>query len=346
MDEPNPSNEDTTRVIKWDVNTAAIAEVAKELKDIDAYKDLDAAKKAKKQLTKMRTTLKDAHAETKSEALAFGRVCDAKKNEYMALIKAIEDPISEDLEKIKNAAAVAEEERVAKIMAEIERIQAYALDRHSLTLEEMNERLANLREQEMDAELLEEFFDDWGMAQQEGDLKLRLAIDAETTRLAEVEAAAKLAEENKELRDKLLKSQEAEDARLDKAKEEQDEKDRAAKVIRDKETAAQKVKDDARQKELDDQQDEIDRQTKEREDAEQAETDRIAQEKADEEAAKITALQAPDIDKLTRYAEEIGSLIRNKPVMGSNAGHSALLDTVALLINSHEEITQHIEELK
>ena len=335
-----------SHVIAWDINKQAIAEVAEDFKDVDAYEDLEGAKAAKKTLTKMRTALTDAHKETKAEALAFGKKCDAKKNEYLALIREIEDPISEQLEEIRTAEARKEEARVAEIMGHITRLQAYALDRHSLTLEEMEQRRKTLLEEHIDPEIYQELEEDAKLSKDEADLKLRLAIDREKTRLEEEAEKKRIEAENQELRDKLAK-QEAEQAERDRiAQEEADAK--AAE-----ERAAQKLIDDERQKELDEQQAAIDAENKRLAD-EQAERDRIAAEEqaeldrqeADAEAAKLAAMQAPDVVKLEKYAEAIDHLIGLKPVMGSNQGNIVLLDTVATLVEAYDWLKQNIEEMK
>ncbi len=345
-DESSPGNEAQAPLIQWDINKAAIAKVAEELKDIDPYKDLDGAKKAKQKLVKMRSTLSEYHKETKAKALAFGKECDTKKNEYMALIRAIEDPIGEELDKIKNAAAIEEEARVAKIMAEIERIQAYSLDRHSLTLEELEARLSDLRDQVLDKELLEEYIEDAHLAKDEADLKLRLAIDREKTDLAEREEKAELERKNAELQAELEESRKANEDRDRKQAEYDTEQARIIKEAADKEAADQKEKDDARQQELDDQQAEIDRQTKEREDAEKAEAEALFEANEKQKAEELAALQAPDVDKLNKYADAVDQLIRQKPVMGSTAGNEVMLQAVSVMIEVVYDIRTSTEEMK
>lgn len=333
-------------VIAWDINKAAIAEVAEDLKDVDAYKDLDEAKKAKKTLTKMRTALDAAHKETKAEALEFGRQCDAKKNEYLGLIRAIEDPISEDLDRIKNAAAVAEESRVSEIMGHIERLQAYALDRHSLTLAEMEQRRDTLSTEVIDPEMYQDFAPDAKLAKDEADLKLRLAIDREKTRLEEEAEKERVEAENKELREKLAKSE-----------AEQAERDREAQKLVDKRAeearASQKIIDDEKQAELDAQA-EANRIEAKRLADEEAERQRVVDEEAaalfaaneKQKAEELAALQAPDLEKLEAYAVHIDAVIGLKPVMGSTQGSIVLLDTVATLVEAHAGLMQNIEEMK
>ena len=329
------TNEDTgTQVIEWNINDAAIEEAAVACRDIDAYQDLDAAKQAKKGLTKMRTKLSEAHKETKAEALAFGRKVDAEKNRLLILIRAIEDPITEQLDEIKNAEAKAEEERLQKIMNYIEGIQAFALDRHSLTLEELVARRDELHSRGIDPEVTQEHHEDAQLSYDEADLKLRLAIDAEETRLKEEAEKAAVEEENRVLREK-----------LEKAEADQAERDAAARKEIEEAAEEQRKKDAERQAELDAQQAEIDKENArlaqeqaDKEDAEEAE--RVA-----EEAAKLAALQAPDKDKLELFAADLKTLIDSKPVMGSTAGASILLSAMADLIATHGDLIYQTEEL-
>lgn len=340
-------------LIQWDINKAAIAEVAEELKDVDAYKDFDGAKAAKKKLVKMRSTLTEAHKETKAKALAFGRKVDAAKNEYMDLIRAIENPITTDLDAIKNADALKEEERKGKIYEQLDRIQAFANDRHSLTIPELDERLATLRAIEIEVPLFEEFAEDAQLAKDEADMKLRLAIDREQTEQKERDEKAALEAQNAELQAKIDKQN------AENAKREQEDQDRAAEIaaweaaIRHKAIAEQEERDAVKQKELDDieaglaaQQAAIDEQNRKTEAELQARADEIAMADAAIEAQALRDLQAPDIDKLKKYADAIHHLIGLKPVMGSNAGNVVLLHTVGKLIEAHDVLKSDIEEMQ
>jgi len=150
------------------------------------------------------------------------------------------------------------------------------------------------------------------------------------------------AEEKAELEEKNRKLQ----AQLDEQKKDQDERDRVAKEEQDARDEEQRLKDAARQKELDEQQAEIDRQNKEREDAEQAEQEARDKEEAERHAQELRDMQAPDVDKLTKYADAIDHLIGLKPVMGSNNGNVVLLDTVSRLTQTHKFLTDNIEEMK
>lgn len=318
-------------VVAFSINDAAIAEVKEDLGEVDAYKDLEHAKAAKKTLTKMRTTLGEAHKETKADALAFGKRCDLEKNRLLNLIGEIENPITDQLNEIKNAAEIKEQERQTAIMDRIEQVQAFALDRHDLTLGQLNERLDTLLKHKIDPELFEEHTEDAENAKEVSESKLRIAIHNEETRLEEVKRQEATEAENKELREKLAKS-EAEQAT----------RDAAQKVIDDAAAAEQKEKDDLRQKELD----------------EQAETQRKAQKKIDDDAAekaeaeaaekarKIAAIQAPDVEKLELFSADIKTLIANKPTMQVEETNEIMLSAIASLIEVARYIETKAGELK
>jgi hypothetical protein len=279
----------------------------------------------------MRTTLGEAHKETKADALAFGKRCDLEKNRLLNLIGEIENPITDQLNEIKNAAEVKEQERQTAIMDRIEQVQAFALDRHDLSLAELTERLDILLKHKIDPELFEEHTEDAENAKEVSESKLRIAIHNEETRLEEVKRQEATEAENKELREKLAKSE-----------AEQAERDAAQKVIDDAAAAEQKEKDDLRQKELD----------------EQAEDLRVAQKKIDdnmaeqeeaerkEKAAKIAAIQAPDVVKLELYAADIKTLIDNKPTMQVEETNEIMLSAIASLIAVVNYVETKAGELK
>lgn len=303
------TDENSTQVIEWNVNDQAIAEIAEACKDVDAYQDLDAAKAAKRGLTKMRTRLSEAHKETKSKALKFGRDCDAEKNRLLAKIKEIEDPITADLDEIKNKEAREEENRIARLTAEIQRIQAYAEDRHSLELEELEDRLINLRGQQIEPEDMQEFVEAWDLAKQEADLKLRITIDHEKTALAEQAEQARVAEENAAKQKELDERQAKMDAEEAERQAERDKDDAERRVREDAEAAERKRKQDLideaqrkAQKKIDDENERIDREHNER----VAEEERKRLEV--EEAANRLRL-APDSAKLVAFAEQIEQVV-------------------------------------
>jgi len=330
------------QVINWDVNKAAIAEVAEDLKDIDAYKDLDAAKAAKKTLTKMRTALGEAHKETKAEALNFGRKVDAKKNEYLALIKVIEDPISEQLDEIKNKAAREEEERLQKIMDYIEGIQAFALDRHSLTLEELVARREELHSRGIDPEVTQERHDDAQLSYDEADLKLRLAIQNEKDRIEQEEAQRMAAEENAAKQKELDERQAKMDAEDAKRKAEQKERDEAASFRAAKEQAERQAEFDKVAAEQEAERKQLDEARVKRE-AEEAEEERLNLEAENEARARE---QAPDREKLMFFAALVDQLLAAKPTLATDTANEIMLQAASMLIEVAYDIRKMTEEMK
>lgn len=317
-------------VVAFSVNDAAIAEIKEDLGAVDAYKDLDHAKAAKKTLTKMRTTLADAHKDAKADALAYGRRCDAEKNRLLVLIAEIEDPITEQLDEIKNAEAKAEEARVQKIMEGIEQIQAFALDRHDLTFDQLNERLDTLLALKVDPDFYAEHIEDAENAKEVSESKLRIAIMNEEARLKEAAEKEELARKNKELQEQIQKNA-----------EEQAERDKAAKEEADRIAVLQKIKDDERQAELDKQAEEQAARQKVLDDEAAAK----AQKEADDQAAELAAIQAPDKEKLTLFAQAIDHLVGSKPTLQSDAGNAILLDAVTSLLQTKSYIETKREEL-
>lgn len=317
-------------VVAFSINDAAIAEIKEDLGEVDAYKDLDHAKGAKKTLTKMRTTLGDAHKEAKADALAYGRRCDAEKNRLLVLIAEIEDPITKQLDEIKNAEAKVEEARVTKIMEGIEQIQAFALDRHELTFDQLNERLDTLLGHKIDPEFFEEHTEDAENAKEVSESKLRIAIMNEEARLKEAAEKEELARKNKDLQDQ-----------LNKQAEENAERAKADKKVADDDAVLRKIKDDERQAELDKQAEEQAARQKVLDDDAAAK----AQKEADDQAAELAAIQAPDKEKLTLFAQAIDHLVGVKPTLQSDAGNAILLDAVASLLQTKNYIETKREEL-
>jgi len=317
-------------VVAFSINDAAIAEIKEDLGEVDAYKDLDHAKVAKKTLTKMRTTLGEAHKEAKADALAYGRRCDAEKNRLLELIAEIEDPITEQLDEIKNAEAREEQQRLDKIMEGIEQIQAFALERHELTFDELNTRLDTLLALKVDPDFYAEHTQDAENAKEVSESKLRIAIMNEETRLKEEAEKEELARKNKELQDQ-----------IDKQNAENAERDAAAKKVADEAAAEQKIKDDARQAELDEQAEKQAAAQKVLDDEAAAK----AQKEADDQAAALAAIQAPDKEKLSLFAQAIDHLVGVKPTLQSDAGNAIMLEAVSSLLQVKNYIETKREEL-
>ncbi len=347
------TEEETTQVINWDINKVAIAEVAEDFKDIDAYEDLDAAKAAKKTLSKMRTALGAAHKETKAEALAFGRKVDAKKNEYLALIKEIEDPISEQLDEIKNAELLKEEERLYAIEFQLERLRAFTNDRHSLEIDQLQARITDLGAEEVSSERYQEMTETAELTKQDGLMKLRITMQNEKERIEEErkqeEVAAENAAKQKEL-DERQAAMDKEDAERQAARD-AEEKDRLSRDFArnaeikeklDAENAEKQAEFDRVAKEQEEEREKLDKERLERE-AEAAEEERLNLE-AENEARALE--QAPDREKLLLYAGAVDGLIKCNPTLATDPAKEIARQAIAMLIEVAYDIRKSTEEMK
>jgi len=335
VDENDAGERIAQEVIDFDVNDARILEVREEFKEIDAYKDLEAAKAAKKVLTKMRTTLGEKHKEAKADALAYGRKLDAYKNDLLSKIKEIEDPISDQLNEIKNAAARAEEDRVNAIEAELFKIDALAMDRHELSLDELAARQERLRAIPITEAIFQEMFETAQTHVQDIEMKLRICVGQEKERIEEERRQAEIAEANRIEQEKLAAERAAFEAEKAQAAAERAETDR---IARDQEA----LKAAKEREELAEKQRAID------EESARLAAIRKAEEEAEykAEADRIAALQAPDKEKLEVFADNIKLLITNKPIMQSEAGADAMLEAIALLIEVEDDLRKRTEEMK
>lgn len=321
------------QVIEWSINDARIAALKTEIGHIDAYKDFDAAKAAKKRLTKARSRLNEAHKATKAEALAFGRLCDSEKNRLLGLIAEIEDPITEQLNEIKHAEERKEQERLAKIEEGIEEIVAHPADRHDLDLVNLRIRYESLEAYEVTEEVFQEKLETAEGHKEDGLLKLRLAIGKAEEAEAEAKRQAEIAAENQRKQKELDEQRKAFEEEQRKAAEAQAERDRQA-------AEEQRKKDAERQAELDKQAEEQ-RKKQEALDAEEAERQR---KQAEEEAEAARLAAAPDVEKLEAYFEKIASV--PEPELETDAAKRVLALTVEKLDIAVRYLYDEMRKLK
>ncbi len=340
------AEEPTQKVINLNINDARIAEAKEKFKDVDAYKDLEGAKKAKKVLTKMRTTVADAHKREKKQILVDGRRLDGEKNRLLALIAEVETPISDQLTEIKEKAEREETDRVEKIENEIARIRAFANDRYDLTLGELNERRATLALIEITEEFFQEFTEQAQTFKDEAEAKLRICVVNEQERLDEQAKQDKIAEENAAKQRELDDRQAAMDAQDEERKAEQRKVDDAAAEKLATENAE-------RQAELDKVAEEQAAERKKIDD----ENARIAQEAADkvaeeekrisDELAETTRLDAaPDVEKLETFAARIEWLAKDQPTMQTEEGSYAMIQVRDDLAATVATLRRLIGEMK
>lgn len=298
-------SEQTQEVINFNITDAALKGLAERHKDVDAYKDFETAKAAATECQKLRKKLTEAHQFKKADALAFGRRLDAEKNRIMGLIEAVENPIRDQLTEIKEKAEREEAARVEKINNEIERIKAFANDRHDLTVEELNERRTKLTFIDITEEFFQEFTDQAQLFKDEAEAKLRIAVVAEIDRRDEAEKLETQRKEQEEQQRKLDERQAEMDAEEAKRKAEQAKRDQEAADKLAKENAERQAELDKQAKEQTAEKKKIDdenaRLKQEADDKEAAE-----QKAADERDAEARRLRlAPDSEKLERLATDL-----------------------------------------
>ena len=340
-DDGEDLEEKVKAIITFNINDQRIAAAAEEFKGVDAYVDHAAAKKAKKVLTKMRTTLADSHKKVKAEALAHCQDVDAEKRRLLGLIGEIEDPISKQLTEIKEADDKKEEERLAKIMAGIERIQTFSLDRHSLTVEQLNERINGLAEIEITEEIFQESLTDAENARTVVESKLLIELTNAEERAEAGRKQAETEEENRKLRKQLDAQQEKDDAATEE-KRQQDEADAAEQRKKDDDEAAERKK---AQDKIDEEQAAAQKVIDDENDRLQKIADDAEAERKQKEADDLAAIQAPDADKLALFGRHIQDLIDAKPVLQSDVGNAILLTTIANLIATLEDLRESAGEL-
>lgn len=112
-----------TDLVKFDEVRAEIAFYKSENESlVFDYEDKQGNKEARSHVAKLRkvkTRIIDVHREAKAEALAFGRECDHKKNEYLADVEEMLNVHVVPLDEIKNRKKLADE-AIAKKLAEEE----------------------------------------------------------------------------------------------------------------------------------------------------------------------------------------------------------------------------------
>lgn len=327
--------EQPTAIIDFNVNDARIAEAAEQFKDVDAYQDLDEAKAAKKILTKMRTTLAAAHKEQKAESLAYGRRLDGEKNRLLALIAEIEDPITTQLDDIKNAEKRKEEERLAAIQTHLDRLASYALDRHDLSIEQLQERLENLEQETFEEERYQEKLDAAKVVAHDSKSKLTICLLREEENQKQLEEIARTKKKQEEAQRKLDEQQKELDRLAEEQRKAQEEEARKARE-------EQERKDAERQAELDRQAEEqAERQRK----LDEAEAAKRAEQEA-EEAREAELMKAPDRDKLTDFAANLDALNERRPQMQSQEGMNTMLHVSMQIERLVKTIRDCVEEMK
>jgi hypothetical protein len=313
-----------TALIEYGVTEAVLAELRQFWDGIDKVTDdnYDTVKAGCKTLVTLRTSIETKRNEYLTDARAYTDAVNTEAKRVTGLVAAIEAPAKvlklkyDDAQTAVKAKAEAKEQtRRDNINAAIDMIDSWALGLDGLTVEQLSERLRELKVMAVDEAIYAEFLAvaqermESARAKVEAARYRRIEFEAEQRRLkeqAEALEAQRVADEEKRVaeqadidrqraeieadRKKLADEQtvrNAEEARI--AREAQEAEDAAAQEQRDKEIAAE---------------------------AATAERERLEREAQDAELAAAEAAElAPDKDKLLTYARAIAELSAAAPTL-------------------------------
>lgn len=261
--------------------------------EVTTTKGMTAAKDARAELRGLRTTLEKKRQEIKAPALERCRAIDSEAKRITAELSALEDPIDET---IKIEEHRKEEERLAKLEAERQRVQAIqdkidAMRNLPATLVGkpaviVQGQLAKLRAQALSGNEYQEF--------------IETAADAHTAAIARIEEQLKAQQDH-----------EAEQARIKAEREELDRLREADRVRREEE--------ERRAAEARAEQERQDRERREREEAEhQARLEAEARERAEREAAERAEREEREAEE-RRQREEQEEIARQQRAAAEQA---------------------------
>ena len=308
-------------VINYNITDAALAELAERHQYVTAHHDYKQAKAAAKECQVLRKGLEDKRVLLKRDALEYGRKVDAEAKRIRLKIEAVEDPIRATINDIDDAEKRKEEKRIMAIQEEIETIRAFGMH-----LEGAGISALQAAQEKVAAVVLDSSFDEF-LAEAEGakaesESRLRLAI---SKRQAYEDEQAKLEEQRKaqEAQQKKLDEQQAElDRQAEEQHKQQEEDDRIRRAELDRKAAELKKKQDA-----------LDEEERKKKEAKEAEAARVLAEQ-----------QAPDVEKLNRLAEVLGTI--EMPIMQSITGHAVITRVTSDLLDIINTIEKYAGEME
>jgi len=324
-------DDDEQKVVIFNVNDAAIAELQELCKDVDASADYPGAKAAARTCQKMRGALEDERKEQKADALAWGQKVDGRARELKEKIVAVEDPIKAAIKKIDDAEAEKESARITAIQTRIALIRGFGENLTEETLDGLKELQGKVVEIELNSSFEELLVEAEG-AKAEVESKLRIAINNAEKRAeeeAEIEATRKAQEEQQAALDAQQAAMDKQAAELAEAAAVRDAAEKADREAKEAEERADREEQDRiRQKELDDAAKElrIKQEAVEAEELRQAEEREAKEAEEKAEADRLVALsQAPDKEKLIALAVTLSAI--EMPAMESDKGKQCLYRT-------------------
>lgn len=299
-----------TRIAEYSATAAALAELRGRLAgvvyDITTTKGLDSARRDRRELVTLRTSLEAKRKELKAPALERAKLIDTEAKRIEGEIVALESPIDQQIkaeerrrEDEKRALEEAERRRVAAIQAGIDVFRRAVAECTGMTSTQIAERrneIATTRFDEVWPAQFAEFADDAKAARDSAVIALADLQD----RVARQEAeAAQIARDRAEL--EALRAAQAEAAaREAAARAERDRQEREARAAREREERAAREAEEARHREeLAKREAELraEREAHERRMAEEqarldAEREALARQRAEAEAAKEREAEA------------------------------------------------------
>lgn len=293
-----------TRIAEYSPTAAGLAEIRSRLQgivyDVTDKKQMEAAKRDRRELVQLRTGLEAKRKELKAPALERSRLIDAEAKDIEAQIRALEEPI--DIQ-IKAEEARVESERLAKleaervrvetIMATINRFREFPNTMTNWPSGRINAELHNAMQRPITAEEFEEYTDQAADALAACILRLQTLLAeakareeaADRARQAEIELAA-MRERNAQL------EREAEEARQ-----------REAQRIRDAEEAVERER-KAEEERVRREAEAVERHAREAKRAAQEEAQRIERERIEAQAAADREEARKEAEKAKQAAAE------------------------------------------
>jgi hypothetical protein len=308
---------------------------------------MDSAKELGKRCQKLRSAVTQAHKQAKEESLKKGKCIDTIKNAFLAVMGPVEDYLEKQANFIKLEDAALKEQLRQQRMAELAKYQDIiplpTMDLTAMSADDFETLRAGTQaryEQEIRRR----------QEQAKAEEEKRLAGQRERERLEQENVRLRARQELHTARTRLLGTLDALDLAegkdlagmdivafnklADEGKARKEAKDKAAaaeKAAADKAAAAERVKQEALQKELEDQR------AKERERQQQEE---LAKRQEQEAAARLAA--APDREKLAAFLDGFKIYTRSLKPLESAKGKTTFEKLSAHFIKTEQWIEKEI----
>ena len=287
--------------------------------DISQTREMKMARETRLTLRKTRCDIENTRKSLKADALAKGKAIDGIAN----ILKALIEPVEAHLQEQEDFAKRAEEQRRAELHATRKlALSAYistdgmTTDLSMMSQEQFDAMLtgakANKEAEEAEKQRIEQ------QRIQEAERKRKEAQEAEARRQQELAEANARAEQERVKREEAERAAQAEREKAERERKKADAEQAAIRAKAEKEAAIAKAKADA---ELKAAQEKADAERKERERLQaeaKAKADAEEQRKREAADAEAKAAQAPDKEKVLKFAADIRKLA--VPALSSGKG--------------------------